>query len=187
MQGGSELAPRHRPCCGYHCRNHFGIALVLRIRRCELTQLTGLVLIFAALGLAAITPRLERLEEAAQQRRPAFCDRYMDWHLFRAKSLDAAFGVIGATWDEIDLKVKVWTIWQKPHARLQAPRRPPVAWARDISRDTAISARIGLSLTPPTIGMLPLLASNSGLITSPPTASSRSGFCATSSAANPAS
>ena len=43
-------------------------------------------------------------------------------------------------------------------------------------KDTAIPARTGLSLTPPTMGMLPLLASNSGLITSPPTASRRAGF-----------
>ena len=41
-KAAGSSAPRHRRCCGYHCRNHFGIALVLRIRRCELTQTAAL-------------------------------------------------------------------------------------------------------------------------------------------------
>jgi hypothetical protein len=40
VQGGSESAPRHRPSFGYQWHHHFWIALVLHIRRCEVTQLT---------------------------------------------------------------------------------------------------------------------------------------------------
>ena len=52
----------------------------------------------------------------------------------------------------------------------------PVKFLLGRARDAAIPARIGLSLTPPTMGMLPLLASNSDLITSPPTASREVGL-----------
>src|SRR3954451_9028410 len=60
----------------------------------------------------------------------------------------------------------------------------PVKFVAGRASDAAIPARIGLSLMPATIGIAPWLASNNALATSPPTASSRSGFCATSSAAN---
>jgi hypothetical protein len=67
----------------------------------------------------------------------AFCDRYLDWHLFRAKSLDAAFGVKRKKGMHVDDQMH--REWLKPRVVLEVLR---IQRRKRVPFDEALFARV---------------------------------------------